>query len=85
MSIIKPVDSKTFKSTSWEDLNIDREGGLVILPEKFAVIKIINKKNNKVFINVTTHPAIEKPGEKDIVTEEEVMSNCRVKEEFGCQ
>jgi hypothetical protein len=50
MNIIKPVDSESFKSTKWEDLNIDREGGLVILPTKFAVVKVLDKKRNKVRI-----------------------------------
>lgn len=67
-----------YKSTPFEELNIDKEGGLVILPDKFAVIKVIDQSkskvdsNPKVFVNVTHHPAIDKPAEKNIATEEQV-------------
>jgi hypothetical protein len=38
-----------FKETPFEELNIDREGGLIVLPEKFAVIKVLDQKGAKVF------------------------------------
>ena len=46
--LIRPVDSKLFRETAWEELNIDKEGGLVILPEKFRTVKAILKSNEKV-------------------------------------
>lgn len=51
IKMIKPVTSKEFNETSYEDLNIDKEGGLVILPEKMKVVKtLISTENKKVFL-----------------------------------
>lgn len=48
MNLVRPVDSATFRETPWDKLNIDNEGGLVIMPDKFAVVKVIDKQRGKV-------------------------------------
>ena len=47
IKLIKPVTSKEFKTTDYEKLNIDKEGGLTILPEKLKVVKTLTFPERK--------------------------------------
>lgn len=48
-------------------LPLDEENGLLIVPDKSLVIKSKLSDQEKIFINVLTHPAIESPEEKQII------------------
>lgn len=64
---IKPVTSKQFLEDR-ENLPIDEEGGLLIVPDPGIVFKTKEiQSGTKVFINVVHHPAIDKPEAKELV------------------
>lgn len=46
---------------------IDSEGGKIITPEPYCIIKTFNSHNEKVFINITTHKDILPPTEEHIL------------------
>lgn len=46
---------------------IDAEGGKVIVPEPFYVLKMFDKRGEKIFFNITTHEDIQPPNEEHIL------------------
>ena len=50
--------------------HLDEDGGILIEPSSCYVIKAFDKKNEKVFINITSHPIIDEPEQKFLVNME---------------
>jgi PIH1 N-terminal domain len=71
----KPVTSEDYLKNT-DNLPIDAEGGLLIQPDPGFVFKTKELRTGvKVFINITSHPILEKPEAKEIViTENEDVS-----------
>lgn len=46
---------------------IDSEGGKIITPEPYCIIKMFNLYNEKIFVNITTHKDILPPSEEHIL------------------
>lgn len=46
---------------------IDEEGGKIILPNPYCCIKTRDKKGQKIFINITSHEAVDMPKEENIL------------------
>lgn len=66
----KPVTSEDYKK-SIDNLPIDSEGGLLIQPDPGFVFKTKELQTGvKFFINITSHPILEKPEAKEIVVSE---------------
>lgn len=66
MNKIKPVTSKQYLEEP-DTLPIDEEGGLLIVPEPGVVFKTKEiQSGTKVFINVVSHPVIDKPEAKEL-------------------
>ena len=76
----KPLNSiqfeRLFKSNN---IPVDEEGGLFIEPDKGFCIKTHNNINNeKIFINITSHAAVEKPEETEILQDNNPSAGFRV-------
>lgn len=64
---IKPVTSKEYLEKP-DNLPIDEEGGLLIVPEHGLVFKTKEVVSGcKFFINIVHHPIIDKPEAKELV------------------
>jgi len=65
---IKPVSSEDYLKTGGEDLPVDEEGGLLIVPDAGFVFKTKEANTEtKFFINIAHHPILEKPEAQEIV------------------
>ncbi len=45
----------------------DEEGGMIIIPKPYCCVKTLDKDNQKVFINLTSHEKIDAPKEENIL------------------
>lgn len=67
MQKLKPVTSEEYLKDP-AGAPVDSEGGLTILPEAGIVFKTKEAKTNiKFFINITSHPVIDKPDQRELV------------------
>ena len=63
---MKPVTSEQYLKDP-DNLPLDKEGGVIIIPDKGFVFKTKDRQGGKVFINITHHPLIDKLEQKEIV------------------
>lgn len=63
---LKPVSSQEYLKDP-ENIPLDEEGGVIIIPDQGFVFKTKEKYGGKMFINVVHHPLIDKPEEKEMV------------------
>ena len=64
---IKPVTSEEYLKNP-AGLPIDEEGGLLIVPEPGFVLKTKEMRTNiKFFVNMVSHPVLDKPEAKEMV------------------
>lgn len=65
----KPINSEEYeKLLKINNIPLDKEGGLYIEPKKEFVLKTKNiQSNEKIFINIVSHPVIQKPEETEII------------------
>ena len=50
-----------------ENIPLDKEGGIIIVPDRGFVFKTKEKYGGKVFLNITHHPIIDPPEQKEMV------------------
>ena len=76
----KPINTSEYiKLSKINNLPLDKEGGLYIEPKKEFVLKTKNiNTNEKIFINVVSHPVIAKPAETEIIQEETNQAAFRI-------
>lgn len=76
----KPLTSFQFDRLSKSGkIQTDEEGGLLIEPNKSFCIKTFNTENGeKIFINVVSHNAVEKPEETEILQENRPSAGFRI-------
>lgn len=84
---MKPVSSDEYSKAmdkaevgAFGDLPIDEEGGLLIVPEAGFVFKTKEAQSEtKFFINITSHPVVDKPEATEMVEMEvEKLSYSRI-------
>ena len=64
---LKPLTSEEYLKDP-ENITLDKEGGVIIVPDTGFVYKTKEKLGGgKFFINVTHHPLIERPEQKELV------------------
>ena len=69
----KPLNSKDYlEKLAKNELKPDKEGGILVEPDKEFVIKTkIKQSGQKLFINVTSHPLVDEPEQTEIASQTE--------------
>lgn len=65
--MFNPIKFNDYEKIQNMEKYLDEEGGVYIEPAKAFAFKCFDKYKEKFFINILTHPIIDKPEEKDLI------------------
>lgn len=71
----KPISKVEYLNITNIAEYLDEEGGIMIEPSQNFVIKTYDLNKEKIFLNITDHPIIDEPEEKELIDLEVILLN----------
>ena len=82
LAAVTPITSEQY--LKHPDLELDEDGGCLIMPDTGFVIRCLEEgTSEKIFVNVCSHPLVDKPEYKDMLVESESEQGLRVPMSLG--